>query len=94
MLFHCSDGFQIELDKNVVKTPAGNSLVVPSKQLAMAIAVEWNSQQEVIKPEAMHLVRIQTLSAICPASLSQFHQLIQDSEHTCMYASKIFWQRL
>lgn len=39
-----------------MKTPAGNPLIVPSKPLAMAVAVEWNSQQETIKPENMHLV--------------------------------------
>lgn len=39
-----------------MKTPAGNPLIVPNKPLAMAVAVEWNSQKETIKPENMHLV--------------------------------------
>ena len=55
--YFAADGFQIELDNKAVKTPAGNPLLVPSEQLAMAIAVEWNSQQEIIKSENMHLVR-------------------------------------
>ena len=55
--FYHADGFQITVDNKNVKTPAGNCLVVPSKQLAMAIAVEWNAQTGIMKPESMHLVR-------------------------------------
>ena len=44
------------MDNKKVKTPAGNPLIVPTKPLAMAVAVEWNSQKETIKPENMHLV--------------------------------------
>lgn len=51
-------GYQITVDNKKVKTPAGNFLVVPTKPLAMAVSVEWNSQKETIKPEGMHLVNI------------------------------------
>ena len=49
------------MDDRKVKTPAGSVLVVPSHPLAMAVAVEWNSQIETIKPETMHLVIIHTV---------------------------------
>ena len=50
------------LDNKKVKTPAGKLLILPSKALAMAVSVEWNSQRETIKPENMHLVRMSSLS--------------------------------
>ena len=52
----CLGGYQITVDSKKVKTPAGNHLIVPSKPLAIAVTVEWNSQKETIKPEDMHLV--------------------------------------
>ena len=36
------DGWQIELDGRSLKTPAGADLVLPTAQLAEAIAAEWN----------------------------------------------------
>ena len=50
-------GYQITVDSKKVKTPAGKPLVVPNKTLAMAVSVEWNSQDETIKPANMHLVQ-------------------------------------
>lgn len=61
MLFYFEGGYQITVDNKKVKTPAGNPLVVPSKPLAMAVSVEWNSQVETIKPANMHLVTKQLL---------------------------------
>ena len=57
-------GYQITVDNKKVKTPAGNLLVVPSKPLAMAVSVEWNSQVDTIKPANMHLV-IKQLLMLC-----------------------------
>ena len=57
-------GYQISVDNKKVKTPAGNLLVVPSKPLAMAVSVEWNSQVDTIKPANMHLV-IKQLLLLC-----------------------------
>ena len=50
------------MDNKKVKTPAGKLLILPSKALAMAVSVEWNSQRETIKPESMHLVRISSMN--------------------------------
>jgi len=50
-----TDGYQITLDNKKVKTPAGRPLIVPNMELAVAVAVEWNSQKETVKPNNMHL---------------------------------------
>jgi ATP synthase F1 complex assembly factor 2 len=55
-LFYFLDGYQVTIDNSKVKTPHRNLLVVPNKQLAMAIAAEWNMQKDVIKPTNMNLV--------------------------------------
>ena len=38
------DGFGITLDKNTLKTPSKNPLVLPNKALALAVAAEWRWQ--------------------------------------------------
>lgn len=50
-------GFSISLDGRPVKTPAKSPLVVPSRPLAEAIAVEWDAVDEKIDPEAMPFTR-------------------------------------
>jgi len=46
-------GFAILLDGKPVRTPARNPLVVPSRQLAEALAQEWNAAGETVDPRAM-----------------------------------------
>ena len=41
-----------------MRTPGRNELVVPSEELAAAIAAEWDSQQDEIRPETMPLTRL------------------------------------
>ena len=48
-------GWEVLLDERPVKTPARNSLVVPTRTLADAIAAEWNAQGEKVEPRAMPL---------------------------------------
>ncbi len=49
------EGFGITLDKNALKTPSKNPLVLPNKALALAVAAEWRWQ-----------VAVQPLSASFP----------------------------
>ncbi len=49
------DGWTIELDSRVVRTPARALLVVPSEALAQAIAEEWRSAGETVNPRLMPL---------------------------------------
>jgi len=48
-------GFAIELDGRRLKTPARAELVVPTRDLADAIAAEWNESAEEVDPRAMPL---------------------------------------
>lgn len=48
-------GFAIALDGRRVKTPAKADLVLPTKQLADAVAAEWNGVGETIDPREMPL---------------------------------------
>jgi chaperone required for assembly of F1-ATPase len=48
-------GHGIALDSRPVKTPARLPLLVPTAQLAQAIADEWQAQEQEIRPETMPL---------------------------------------
>jgi chaperone required for assembly of F1-ATPase len=49
------DGWAIQLDGKLVRTPAREALVVPGEALAEAIAEEWRSVEDEIDPRAMPL---------------------------------------
>lgn len=48
-------GFGIALDGKRVRTPAGKPLLVPTEQLAQAIADEWNASGETVNPRELPL---------------------------------------
>lgn len=52
------DGFRILLDGRPVRTPAKNTLAVPTSALAEALAAEWAGQGEEIDPVSMPLLRL------------------------------------
>ena len=51
-------GFPILLDGKPVRTPAKGSLAAPSRELAQAIAAEWDAQRDMIDPALMPLTRL------------------------------------
>lgn len=51
-------GFAVLLDGRPVKTPAQNGLVLPTEQLALAIAAEWREQGDEIVATSMPLLRL------------------------------------
>jgi chaperone required for assembly of F1-ATPase len=51
-------GFRVVLDGRPVRTPARGFLIAPSRQLAGAIAAEWDAQGETIDPATMPLTRL------------------------------------
>jgi chaperone required for assembly of F1-ATPase len=53
-------GFAIELDGKPIKTPSGARLLAGTTSLADAIAVEWSTQDQTIKPATMPLTQILT----------------------------------
>ncbi len=52
------DGFVVTLDDKPIRTPSGQALVAPNRQIAEAIAGEWQAQQEFIDPLTMPLTRL------------------------------------
>jgi chaperone required for assembly of F1-ATPase len=53
------DGWSILLDNRPVRTPSGQALLPQTKALALAIAKEWDDQQDTINPASMHLLQLQ-----------------------------------
>ena len=52
-----AEGFSVQLDSRVVKTPLKRVLMVPTTGLAEAIAAEWHSVEEEIDPSRMPFTR-------------------------------------
>lgn len=50
-------GYTVELDKRRIKTPAKAGLIVPTQDLAEAIAIEWDAQEDLVKPDTMPFTR-------------------------------------
>ncbi|EGG16422.1 ATP synthase mitochondrial F1 complex assembly factor 2 [Cavenderia fasciculata] len=48
-------GYVPTLDNRAMKTPCGNHFVLPTKELAMAVAAEWHTQTTYIKPSRLPL---------------------------------------
>jgi chaperone required for assembly of F1-ATPase len=53
-----SDGFAVTLDGKPVHTPSRHPLIAPTKEIAEAIAAEWDAQQETVDPVTMPLTRL------------------------------------
>jgi chaperone required for assembly of F1-ATPase len=51
-------GWGVALDGRAMRTPGRNELIVPSEALAGAIAAEWDSQGDVVRPATMPLTRL------------------------------------
>ena len=66
---HVGEGGAILLDGKPVKTPARRMLNAPTRELAEAIAGEWNSQSDVVDPARMPLTRLANaiIDAVCDA---------------------------
>jgi len=53
-----ADGFPILLDGRPVRSPAKAALAAPSRELASAIASEWDAQRDRVNPARMPLTRL------------------------------------
>jgi chaperone required for assembly of F1-ATPase len=51
-------GFAITLDGKPIRTPSGQQVIAPIREIADAIAADWNAQQEIIDPLTMPLTRL------------------------------------
>ncbi|XP_061032237.1 ATP synthase mitochondrial F1 complex assembly factor 2 isoform X1 [Eubalaena glacialis] len=70
------DGFEINLDHRKLRTPQAKLFTVPSEALAVAVATEWDSQQDTIKAYTMHLTTLCNTSLDNPTQRGK-DQLIQ-----------------
>lgn len=68
------EGFGVTLDGKPVKTPAGQTLAVPTAALAGSLADEWSAQGETIVPATMPLMQLVT-TAIDRMPLTRGHVL-------------------
>ncbi|XP_060847814.1 ATP synthase mitochondrial F1 complex assembly factor 2 isoform X1 [Rhopalosiphum padi] len=71
-----SDSYGVLLDNSKLKTPLGKELVINNKALALAVAEEWDMQQEHIKTDPMHLTKLCFLAVDNPSDLSE-HEVVQ-----------------
>ena len=53
----CDGGFTVRLDARNVKTPLKADLILPTLAMANAIAVEWDAQTGLVKPDTMPVTR-------------------------------------
>jgi chaperone required for assembly of F1-ATPase len=51
-------GYRVLLDGKPIQTPAGADLAIPTRALANAIADEWRSQREKVRPDTMILTKL------------------------------------
>jgi len=51
------DGFAVLLDGRSIKTPAKRNLILPTRAMAQAVAVEWDAQEGEIKPATMPVTK-------------------------------------
>ncbi|MBT3143943.1 ATPase [Phaeobacter gallaeciensis] len=57
LVVEAGNGFTVELDGRRVKTPAKAELIVPTQDMAEAIAAEWNAQDGQVDPGTMPMTR-------------------------------------
>lgn len=71
-----ADGFAIVLDGKSVRTPSRQPLVVPKREIALAVVDEWNAQVEIIDPMSMPLTRL--ANSVVAAVVDQADAVAED----------------
>lgn len=69
------DEFAVHLDQRSLKTPAKNTLVVPTRQMAEALAAEWAAVEEKIDPTVMPVTR--AANAALDKVAPQFDEVVE-----------------
>jgi chaperone required for assembly of F1-ATPase len=71
-----ADGFAITLDDKPIRTPSGRQLVAPIREIADAIAAEWEAQQDTIDPLTMPMTRF--ANSVVDAVVDRVDAVIDD----------------
>ena len=50
-------GFAVTLDGKPIRTPSGRAITIPSQEIALAVAAEWEAQADSIAPLTMPMTR-------------------------------------
>lgn len=84
------DGFNVQLDGRVLRTPQAQRLLLPTAALARLVADEWAAQGELIEMTAMHATRlantaVETVGTSRQAVADQLAQYA-GSDLLCYYA--------
>ena len=56
-LLEIDGGFTVTLDGKPIRTPSGRQVVAPVKEIAEAVAAEWEAQRDTIDPLTMPMTR-------------------------------------
>ena len=73
-VFKSVDGwYGIHLDRRSLRTPLRQMFKVPSEPLALAVAQEWNAQENFVQPSLMHI------TALCNTVLDDPHNASRES---------------
>lgn len=72
--------FGILLDHRRLRTPLRKLFLVPSEQLALSVAQEWNDQHGFLQPSLMHL------TALCNTVIDDPHKLSQSQRVAALLA--------
>lgn len=56
-MIQAGGGFTVELDGRRVRTPAKAELVLPTRAMAQAVALEWDAQEKELNPATMPFTR-------------------------------------
>ncbi|MBU2957429.1 ATP12 family protein [Paracoccus sp. 1_MG-2023] len=51
------EGWEVALDDRPLRTPGKQALILPTEDLALAVAAEWDAQEDEIRPQSMPLTR-------------------------------------
>lgn len=86
----CEGGYTVFLDTRTVRTPAKAPLILPTLELAQALADEWEAQQDVIDPSSMPMTRTANSAidkvSIQHAEVADLLAAYGDSDLTCYRA--------
>lgn len=84
------DGFTVLLDGRKLRTPVKSELIVPTREMADAIAVEWDAQAEKVDPLTMPVTRSANaaIDKVAPmhAEVSELVAAYGDSDLLCYRA--------
>ena len=73
-----TEGYAILLDGKPVRTPAGKPLALANREVAEAVATEWNAQESKIDPDKMMLTKLANtaIDRIAPDRSEAIRQIV------------------